>query len=220
MNMKTIRTNADEALWRNNTLNQPGFGPGRKGISYRTPEDNDGPIRRFFTASVVLFFVILFASFLLISSPARDVTSANIVVTQAWSRVTPSGSKVAGGYLTIENNALVADRLLPGSTVAAKKLEIHEMAINDGVMTMRPVENGLTIEPGRTVKFAPGGLHLMFVGLLAPLKQGDQTPVSLKFEKAGEIIVIFEVQAMGAPAPGPLSNAAPAMDTAAGAARM
>jgi copper(I)-binding protein len=200
--------------------NQPGFGPGRKGTSYRALEDNDGPIRLFFTASVVLFFVILFASFLLISSPARNVTSANIVVTQAWTRVTPSGSKVAGGYLTIENNALVADRLLSGSTVAAKKLEIHEMAINDGVMTMRAVENGLTIEPGRTVKFAPGGLHLMFVGLLAPLKQGDQTPVSLKFEKAGEIIVIFEVQAMGAPAPGPLSNAAPAMDTAAGAARM
>jgi copper(I)-binding protein len=200
--------------------NQPGFGPGRKGTSYRTREYNDGTIRLFFTASVVLFFVILFASFLLISSPARDVTSANIVVTQAWSRATPGGSKVAGGYLTIENRALIADRLLSGSTVAAKKLEIHEMAINDGVMTMRPVENGLAIEPGRTVKFAPGGLHLMFVGLLAPLKQGDQTPVSLKFEKVGEITVFFEVQAMGAPAPGPLSDAAPAMDTAAGAARM
>jgi copper(I)-binding protein len=200
---------------------QPGFGPGRKGTSYRTPEDNDGLIRLFFTASVVLFFVILFASFLLISPiPAQQVTSANIVVTQAWSRATPSGSKVAGGYLTIENKALVADRLLSGSTVAAKKVEIHEMAVNDSVMTMRPVENGLMIEPGRTVKFAPGGLHLMFVGLLAPLKQGDKTPVSLKFEKAGEIMVLFEVQAMGAPALGALSNAAPAMDTTAHAAKM
>jgi copper(I)-binding protein len=200
--------------------NQPGFGPGRKGASCRTPEYNDGPIRLFFTASVVLFFVILFASFLLMSSPAQDLTSANIVVTQAWSRATPSGSKVAGGYLTIENKALAADRLLSGSTVAAKKLEIHEMAVNDGVMTMRPVENGLTIEPGRTIKFAPGGLHLMFVGLLAPLKQGDQTPVSLKFKRAGEITVLFEVQSMGAPAPGQISNAAPAMDTAAHAAGM
>jgi copper(I)-binding protein len=201
--------------------NQPGFGPGRKGTSYRTAEDNDGPMRLLFTASVVLFFVIVFASFLLISPiPAQQVTSANIVVTQAWSRATPSGSKVAGGYLAIENKALIADRLLSGSTVAAKKLEIHEMAVNDGVMTMRPVENGLTIEPGRTVKFAPGGLHLMFVGLLAPLKQGDQTPVSLKFERAGEIKVLFEVQAMGAPPPGPLSNAVPAMDTVAHAARM
>jgi copper(I)-binding protein len=52
------------------------------------------------------------------------------------------------------------------------------------------------------------------------LKQGDQAPVSLKFERAGEIMVLFEVQAMGAPAPGPLSSAAPAMDTAAHAAKM
>ena len=169
----------------------------------------------------MLFFVIMFASVLLISPiPAQRVTSANIVVTQAWSRATPSGSKVAGGYLAIENKALVADRLLSGSTVVAKKLEIHEMAVNDGVMTMRPVENGLTIEPGRTLTFAPGGLHLMFLGLLAPLKQGDQIPVSLKFERAGEIMVLFEVQAMGAPAPGPLSNASPAMDTGTHAARM
>src|SRR3954468_21403953 len=76
--------------------NQPGFGPRRKGTSYRTPEDNDGPMRLFFTASIVLFFVILFASFLLMSSPAQDAASANTVLTQAWSRATPSGSKVAG----------------------------------------------------------------------------------------------------------------------------
>ncbi len=63
------------------------------------------------------------------------------------------------------------------------------------------------IEPGRIIKFAPGGLHLMLVGLAAPLKQGDHVPVALKFEKAGEITVSFDVQAMGAP--GPLGNAAP-----------
>jgi copper(I)-binding protein len=164
--------------------------------------DESGPIRLLIAATVAFGLLVTFAAFLLIpAAPAPDVAAANIVVTQAWSRATPGGSKVAGGYLTIENQARVADRLLSGSTVAAKKLEIHEMAVNDGVMTMRPVENGLTIEPGRTVTFAPGGLHLMFVGLLAPLKQGDRTPVSLTFERAGAITVLFEVQAMGAPAP-------------------
>jgi copper(I)-binding protein len=74
-------------------------------------------------------------------------------------------------------------------------------------MTMRPVEGGLSIEPGRTVRFAPGGLHLMIIGLTGPLVQGDKVPVMLKFEKAGEISVSFDVGAMGAPAPGPLSNA-------------
>ena len=82
------------------------------------------------------------------------------------------------------------------------------MAVNGGVMTMRAVEGGLSIEPGRTVKFAPGGLHLMIVGLATPLVRGDKVPVTLRFEKAGEITVSFDVQAMGATGPGPLSDAA------------
>ena len=147
---------------------------------------------------------------------AADADDANIVVTQAWSRATPGGSKVAGGYLTIENRGPVVDRLLSASTEAANKIEIHEMAISDGLMTMRPVEGGLPIEAGRVVRFAPGGLHLMIVGLSAPLVQGDKVPVTLKFEKAGAITVSFDVRAMGAPAPGPLSNAAdPAVRAAA-----
>ena len=131
---------------------------------------------------------------------------ANIVVTQAWSRATPVGSKVAGGYLTIENKGSAPDRLLSASTNAAKKIEVHEMAVNEGIMTMRPVEGGLSIEPGRTVKFAPGGLHLMIIGLSAPLVQGDKVPLALKFDKAGEITVSFDVRTMGAPSPGRVSN--------------
>ena len=96
------------------------------------------------------------------------------VVTQAWSRATPGGSKVAGGYLTIENKGPAPDRLLSASTDAAKKVEIHEMTVNDGVMTMRPVESGLPFAPGHTVKFAPGGHHLMIIGLTAP-QQGDRS---------------------------------------------
>ena len=88
--------------------------------------------------------------------PAARAEDSNIVVTQAWSRATPGGSKVAGGYLTIENKGPAPDRLLSASTDAAKKVEIHEMTVNDGVMTMRPVEGGLPIAAEHTVKFAPG----------------------------------------------------------------
>jgi copper(I)-binding protein len=80
------------------------------------------------------------------------------------------------------------------------------MAVNDGVMTMRPVDGGLAIEPGRSVRFAPGGLHLMIIGLAAPLVQGDKVRVVLRFEKAGEVTVSFDVQAIGAP--GPVSSVA------------
>jgi periplasmic copper chaperone A len=161
------------------------------------------------------------ACFVLLSCllvPAARAEEASIVVTQAWSRATPGGSKVAGGYLTIKNKGSDADNFLSASTDAAKKIEIHEMAVTNGVMTMRPVKGGLPIEAGKTVKFAPGGLHLMIIGLVAPLVQGDKVPVTLRFEKAGEVLALFDVRALGAPAPGPLSNIAD--PTAQAAAKM
>ena len=147
------------------------------------------------------------ALFACLLSPAARAEEVSIAITQAWIRATPGGSRVAGGNLAIENTGPVADKLLSASTAAARKIEIHEMAITDGVMTMRPVEGGLPIRSGTTVKFTPGGLHLMMIGLSAPLLRGDKVAVSLKFEKAGTIAVTFDVQAMGASAPGPVSSA-------------
>jgi copper(I)-binding protein len=70
-------------------------------------------------------------------------------------------------------------------------------------MTMRPLENGLAIAPGKTVKFAPGGLHLMMIDLKNPLKQGDKVAVTLEFEKAGKVTASLDVQGVGAPGPAP-----------------
>jgi periplasmic copper chaperone A len=139
----------------------------------------------------------------LIASPARaqEVKAGGLLITQAWSRATPNGAKVGGGYLTIENKGSSADRLIGGSGDIADKVEVHEMAMNNGVMTMRPLDKGLTIEPGKTVKLAPGGFHLMLFDLKGPLKQGDKVPVTLEFEKAGKVKLSLEVQGVGAQAP-------------------
>jgi copper(I)-binding protein len=75
------------------------------------------------------------------------------------------------------------------------------MAMNNGVMTMRPLDKGLVIEPGKTVKLAPGGYHLMLFDLKSPLKQGDKLPVTLEFEKAGKVKVSLDVQGVGAQSP-------------------
>ena len=75
------------------------------------------------------------------------------------------------------------------------------MAMNNGVMTMRALDKGLAIEPGKTVKFAPGGYHLMLMDLKSPLKQGDKLPVTLEFEKAGKVKLAFDVQGVGAQGP-------------------
>ena len=139
-----------------------------------------------------------------LAAPARaeEVKAGDLVITQAWSRATPGGAKVGGGFLTIENKGSAPDRLIGGSAEVAGKVQVHEMAMNNGVMTMRPLDNGLTIEPGKTVKLAPGGYHLMLLDLKSPLKQGDKVPVTLEFEKAGKVKLSFDVQGVGAPAPG------------------
>ena len=153
------------------------------------------PILRTFAFSVLL------ASLLVAPVRAEEVKAGDLVITQAWSRATPGGAKIGGGYLTIENKGSAPDRLIGGSADAADKVQVHEMAMNNGVMTMRPLEKGLAIDPGKTVKLAPGGYHLMLFDLKSPLKQGDKLPVTLEFEKAGKVKLTFDVQGVGAQSP-------------------
>jgi periplasmic copper chaperone A len=140
----------------------------------------------------------------LLAAPLRaeDVKAGDLLITQAWSRATPSGAKVAGAYLTVENKGGAADRLVGGSGDVAGRVEIHEMAMDGGVMKMRPLDTGLVIDPGKTVKFAPGGYHFMLMDLKTQLKQGDKVPLTLQFEKAGKVNVSLDVQGVGAQAPG------------------
>jgi copper(I)-binding protein len=144
----------------------------------------------------------------LFAAPARseDVKAGDLVISQAWSRATPNGAKIAGGYLTIENRGAAPDRLIGGSGDIAGKVEVHEMSMNNGVMTMRPLDKGLAIEPGKTVKLAPGGYHLMMFDLKGPLKQGEKVPVTLEFEKAGKVNLSLDVQGVGAQAPGGMDH--------------
>jgi copper(I)-binding protein len=132
---------------------------------------------------------------------AEETKAGDLVITQAWSRATPGGARVAGGYLTIENRGSAPDRLIGASAEVAEKIQVHEMSMNNGVMTMRQLDKGLAIEPGKTVKLAPGGIHLMMLNPKSPLRQGDKVPVTLEFEKAGKVPVSLDVQGVGAQAP-------------------
>jgi copper(I)-binding protein len=143
----------------------------------------------------------LLSYFFAASALAEEVKAGDLVITQAWSRATPGGAKIGGGYLTIENKGSAPDRLIGGSADVAGKVQVHEMAMSNGVMTMHPLDNGLTIEPGKTVKLAPGGYHLMLFDLKSPLKQGDKVPLTLEFEKAGKVKLSLDVQGVGAQGP-------------------
>lgn len=153
--------------------------------------------------NIARIFACCATMFTLADLPAEagDATAGDLVITQAWSRATPSGAKIAGGYLTVENKGSAPDRLIGGSGENIGKVEVHEMAMNNGVMTMRPLDKGLAIEPGKTVKLAPGGYHLMLMDLKQPFKQGDKVPLTLEFEKAGKVSLSLDVEAVGAQAP-------------------
>ena len=118
-----------------------------------------------------------------------------------WTRATAPTAPSGGGFLTVTNNGAAADRLIAARSPAAEQVQIHEMKMDGNVMRMRELEKGLEIPAGGKVTLAPGGLHLMLMGLKAPLVKDTRVPVTLVFEKAGSIDVELVVSAMGGPAP-------------------
>jgi uncharacterized protein YcnI/copper(I)-binding protein len=125
-----------------------------------------------------------------------------LTITQPWTRVTPGGAKVAGGYVRITNTGKEPDRLVGGAFEASARVEVHEMAMDGSVMRMRELPKGLEIKPGETVELKPGGFHLMFMDMKLALVAGKPVKGRLMFEKAGTIDVEFAVAPLGATAPG------------------
>ena len=104
-----------------------------------------------------------------------------------------ASAMAAGGYLAIANDGSEADRLIGARAAFAKETSIHESKTDAaGVTTMSPVD-GIDIPPGETAVLERGGYHIMFMGLMQPLKEGDMVPVTLTFEKGGEVTVEFMV---------------------------
>jgi periplasmic copper chaperone A len=129
---------------------------------------------------------------------AHDFTLGPLKIGHPWARATPAGAKVAGGYLTVHNTGSEPDRLLGGTVEIASRVEVHEMSVTDGIMRMRELPRGLVIAPGQKLELKPGSYHLMWLELLRPPKQGDRVKGVLRFERAGEIAVEFQIDAVGA----------------------
>jgi copper(I)-binding protein len=91
--------------------------------------------------------------------------------------------------------------LLSASSPAADKVEIHTMTMDNGIMRMRPLPNGIIVPPGSTASLKPGANHIMLIGLKAPLAQGTLVPLTLNFAKAGPVRVQLKVEPAGASEP-------------------
>ena len=144
--------------------------------------------------TLALLVVALGFSF---SAQAQEARVGSIKIEKAYTRSTVPGQMAAGGFMKIENKG-AADQLLSASSPVAGEVQLHEMSMDGQVMKMRQVKD-IPVPAGGAVELKPGGLHLMFMNIKAPLAAGETVPVKLKFAKAGEVEVKMPVNAMGNP---------------------
>ena len=126
---------------------------------------------------------------------------ADVAVTQAWARASTPGAQTGAIYVTV--TASQPDRLTGASTPLADMAQVHVSKMAGGVMQMRPVDGGLPVTPIAPIHMAPGGFHIMLMGLKQPLKQGDHVPITLTFEHAGAVTAQATVAGLGASQPPP-----------------
>jgi len=155
-------------------------------------------------AALIGFFVTLgqhSPSFAAPAGPPEQYMLGALRISAPWMRATPKGAAVAAGYVTITNTGAAPDRLMSVSSDVAGVIQLHEMTMNGGVMTMREVAQPLEIKPGATLELKPGGYHVMFMKLAHGLNEGDRVKATLVFEKAGSIDIEFAVGAVAAKGP-------------------
>jgi copper(I)-binding protein len=124
---------------------------------------------------------------------ASGAIAGELTVTSAWARATPPGAGMGAIYLRIENDSTKSDRLLKLKTTVATSAGVHRTEIVEGIARMREVVV-LHVAPGEKVEFAPGGLHVMLMGLKEPLVAGKTFELELAFEVAGPRRVVVSVR--------------------------
>ena len=128
---------------------------------------------------------------------AHGVQVGDLTIDHPFATPSLPGTSNGAAYLkALANTGKTAERLVSATTPAAERVEIHTMAVDaKGVMRMREID-GIALAPNARVEMKPGaGLHLMLVGLKAPLKAGTSFPMTLHFERAGNVDVSVVVQA-------------------------
>lgn len=128
---------------------------------------------------------------------AHDYKLKSIIIDHPFARATPPGARSGGAFFIVENAGAASDKLVRVASPVAAAVELHQMAMDGGVMKMRATP-ALEVRAGDKVELKPGGYHVMLIDLKQPLKAGDNFPLTLTFEGAGTIEVSVEVEAMGA----------------------
>ena len=124
---------------------------------------------------------------------AQSSANTGLAFETPWVRASAPGQKNGAGYVQIQNKSNQTDRLISATTENIGRVELHTIINENGVAKMRQVQ-GIEVPAGSGATLAPGGFHIMFMGLTEPFKAGEVVPVTLRFEKAGEIKINFEIK--------------------------
>jgi copper(I)-binding protein len=134
-----------------------------------------------------------------LAAQAHEFTAGDLTIDHPFAFATAPNAPVAGGYMAITNAGETDDRLIAvrAAPELAGMIQLHEMTMDEGVMRMSEVEGGIVLPAGETVALEQGGLHVMFMRLTEGLTEGQEIPATLVFENAGEVEVVFYVEARG-----------------------
>ncbi len=138
-------------------------------------------------AGLVVISVFAFTCLPALAAASGMAHAGSIDIQGGWVRATPNGARTGAAYLTIDNQGGAEDRLTGGTTTAASTMQIHEMKVENGVMSMREVTGGLALPAHAKTELKPGGYHIMLIGLAKPIAAGDDVVLTLHFAKAGDV---------------------------------
>jgi len=144
---------------------------------------------------IIQKFFIVILSMCCISLTNAQTKLGNLQISKQMARATAPGQSMSSAYLLIENKGSTPDRLLTVTYSRAKEVQIHEMKMEGDKMMMRQLTS-LEIPANGSVELKPGGYHLMMMGVQEPIKEGEQVKMTLQFEKAGKVDLIFPAQSL------------------------
>ncbi|MCC6455709.1 MAG: copper chaperone PCu(A)C [Caldilineaceae bacterium] len=142
------------------------------------------------------------------SEESAGAHASGIEIQEPMARPAPLAGGTGAVYFMLHNGGDTPLKLLSAESPAASAVEIHTTINDNGVLRMRQITGGITLEPGKSIHLTPGEMHLMLVGLAAPLVEGDTVDVTLHFEAADDLTFTAPVVAMDdLPADGEESHA-------------
>jgi copper(I)-binding protein len=156
-------------------------------------------MQRIFSTAFGAAFLLTAGLFAAMPAAAHDIKSAGFTIEHPWARASAGPARNSAAFMTIHNGG-EADRLVAASGDVAERVELHTHMMEGDVMKMRQVE-GIDVPAGGMATLQPGGFHVMLIGLKQPLNEGDSFPLTLTFEKAGDVSIEVTVQAIGSMGP-------------------